>query len=319
MAISQEVIEQVIGAVKQDTKTINHTHSAVVARVDDQGTVWVYVAGSDRETPTASTSAEVKKGDAVMVEWRNDRLYIAGNYSNPSAGVARVLVVEQEATRARVAADAAVESAQVANEAASAAQESAASAQAAADDAWGKATYAQEAADAADAHATAAEGSAIEAQTLASAAGENAARAQAAADAAQGEIDDFKEYFWHDALGAHILSDTDEVTGYRYRNDMAGGGNVIYRLNPDGTETAIAQFGQTTIIGEQSGAHVETSGNRQSFKVGDAEVAYIAIDENNEAVFYMTKAIIVKDLHFSHWRWTSRDNDNLCLKWIGGE
>ena len=310
--VDQALIEELIGAIKQDPKMRNRTHSAVVARVDDEGVVWVYVAGSDQETPTATTSAEVKRGDGVMVEWRNDRLYIVGNTTDPSAGVARVVQVENEATRARIAADIAVQSAQTAYEAATSAQESAASASDAAAEAWDKAGDAQNAADEAGQ-------SAITAQTMASAAGENAAKAQAAADAAQGDIDEFKEYFWHDALGAHILSDTDEVSGYRYRNDMEGAGNVIYRLNPDGTETAIAQFGQTTIIGEQTGAHVETMGNRQSFKVGETEVAYIAIDDNNEAVFYMTKAIIVKDLQFSHWRWASRDNNNLVLKWIDGE
>lgn len=310
--VEQTLIEELIGAIKQDPKIRNRTHSAVVARVDDEGVVWVYVAGSDQETPTATTSAEVKRGDGVMVEWRNDRLYIVGNTTDPSAGVARVVQVENEATRARIAADIAVQSAQTAYEAATSAQESAASASDAAAEAWDKAGDAQNAADEAGQ-------SAITAQTMASAAGENAAKAQAAADAAQGDIDEFKEYFWHDALGAHILSDTDEVSGYRYRNDMEGAGNVIYRLNPDGTETAIAQFGQTTIIGEQTGAHVEIMGNRQSFKVGETEVAYIAIDDNNEAVFYMTKAIIVKDLQFSHWRWASRDNNNLALKWIDGE
>lgn len=184
MAIEQEVIEQIIGAVKQDPQIKNHTHSAVVARVDDEGTVWVYVAGSDRETPTASTSAEVKQGDAVMVEWRNDRLYIAGNYSDPSAGAARVQAVEDAAAkagaaagRALTAASAAEESAAIANEAATQAVEDAATAATAAATADAKAVAAGTAAAAAQTSADNAATAASNAQTSANNANEYAARA----------------------------------------------------------------------------------------------------------------------------------------------
>lgn len=180
MAIEQEVIEQIIGAIKQDPKAKNHTHSAEVARVDDEGTVWVYVAGSDRETPTASTSAEVKQGDAVMVEWRNDRLYIAGNYSDPSAGAARVQAVEdaasaagQAASRALTAAASAEESAETAATAAAAAVEDAAAA--------GRAAAAA---------GTAAE----EADRKATAAGQAASSAQTSADNAQASANNASEY-----------------------------------------------------------------------------------------------------------------------------
>ena len=97
-------IAELVETFKQDTTYVNSTYSAVVSQVDNTGTVWVYLAGSSMETPTASTSAEVHAGDHVTVEWRNNKLYIAGNYSNPSAGVTRVGAVETVASNAQAAA-----------------------------------------------------------------------------------------------------------------------------------------------------------------------------------------------------------------------
>ena len=133
-------IEALVKELKQDTVSTNSTYSAIVSQIDGQGVVWVYLAGSSTETPTASTSAEVHAGDAVTVEWRNNKLYIAGNYSSPSAGVVRVANVEQVAQGAQSAAT-------MAYEAANSAQADADRAHAAADEAEGHAGIAQTAAD----------------------------------------------------------------------------------------------------------------------------------------------------------------------------
>lgn len=98
-------IEQFIAAVKEPEYETNTTYSAVVSRVDAEGVVWVNLAGAEQETPTASTSAEVKTGDVVTVEWRNNKLYIAGNYSNPSAGVIEVRHVVQVVDETKETAD----------------------------------------------------------------------------------------------------------------------------------------------------------------------------------------------------------------------
>lgn len=82
----------------QDTKS--KTYTAEVSHTDDEGIVWVRLPGAEQDTPTASTSSEVKMGDTVTVEWRNNKLYIAGNYSNPSAGITRVSKAEQTAEKA---------------------------------------------------------------------------------------------------------------------------------------------------------------------------------------------------------------------------
>ena len=236
--VEQNVIEEFIDAVKQEQKEENNTYSAVVNRIDDEGTVWVRVAGSDSETPIATTSAEIKRGDEVNVEWRNNQLYIAGNTSDPSAGVVRVANVEQDALRARVAAKAAVESANTANEAAQQAVTDAATAHQAADDAQ----------DSADAAQTSADNAASAAAT----AGRAASVAQAAAEAAQGDIDEQKEWFWHDTNGSHVLG---AESGYR--NDISSTGMKIVET---ATEETVAEFGvERAVIGTESTGKIDLS------------------------------------------------------------
>ena len=67
----------------------SQVRQAVVSRVDND-CVWVRVYGSDIETPTVTTSAEVKPGDTVTVEWRNNSLHILGNTSEPATSSSRV-------------------------------------------------------------------------------------------------------------------------------------------------------------------------------------------------------------------------------------
>ncbi len=101
-------IEKFIDSIKEPEFETNRTNLAVVSRVDEEGIAWVNLAGSEKETPTTSTSAEVKGGDVVNVEWRNNKLYIAGNYTNPSAGITRVVYVERRVSDAVDKADTAV-------------------------------------------------------------------------------------------------------------------------------------------------------------------------------------------------------------------
>lgn len=100
MAINDKAIQELVGAIAPEQQQKATTYAATVSRVDNEGVVWVYLAGNNMETPTATSSAEVKPGDAVTVEWRNNKLYIAGNVTNPSAGVTRVANVEKAASKA---------------------------------------------------------------------------------------------------------------------------------------------------------------------------------------------------------------------------
>lgn len=169
--VKNEAIEEFVQAIQQPQAQSGTTYSAIVARIDDEGVVWVNLAGSNKETPTASVSSEVEKGDSVTVEWRNNKLYIAGNYSNPSAGTARVSVVEKDASIAKRSAEQAVNEAVRAYEAA--------------EQAVYDAGRAAEAAESAEANALASAQSASSAQQSASSAGISASQAQAASEAAE--------------------------------------------------------------------------------------------------------------------------------------
>ena len=119
--VEQKVLQDFVDGLKPDEKEVNDIHTAIVSRIDDEGVVWVNINGSDKETPTELVATEVKRGDAVTVQWRNNKLYIASNYTNPSAGVVRVSAVEAAAQTANTAANNAVDDAGRAREAAEAA------------------------------------------------------------------------------------------------------------------------------------------------------------------------------------------------------
>ena len=99
--VDDMIVGDLVKALRSETGEKSKTHSAIVSRVDGDGAVWVHVNGSYSETPTASSASEVKPGDLVNVEWRNNKLYILGNPSNPSAGGLRVNTIEQSATHAQ--------------------------------------------------------------------------------------------------------------------------------------------------------------------------------------------------------------------------
>ena len=140
-------VQEFIESIKEPSADTTTTYSAVVSRVDSEGVAWVNISGSEIETPTARTSAEVQVGDSVNVEWRNNKLYIGGNVTNPAAGVSRVINVEQAAKVANEAAHNAVVDAGIARQAAVTAQASATDAKESADDAGVEASRARAYAD----------------------------------------------------------------------------------------------------------------------------------------------------------------------------
>lgn len=88
--VNDIAVQEFVKAIKEEPQDTNKTYNATVSKVDGEGVVWVNIHGSEKETPTSSTSTEVKRGDSVTVNWRNNKLYIGGNYSNPSAGMETV-------------------------------------------------------------------------------------------------------------------------------------------------------------------------------------------------------------------------------------
>lgn len=309
-------IEEFVNTLKEPQEDFTTTYSGVVSRVDSEGTVWVYMAGSDKETPTASASSEIKRGDFVNLEWRNNKLYIVGNTTNPSAGVQRVVVVEKtadtalstadsalnDATIAREAAASAVQSAATAGRAASIAQSAAETAQATADikkrvftsqpvppynvgDLWvdlGSADFDLVTSagdvlvdDQANALVAAVLGTGSETvvyvSTFARTAEESYMESDwtlAATDDAK--VDELREWFWHDALGAHVLGD---ATGFR--NDITSTGMQIIDTS---TETSVATFGASGAqIGQDGAAHsiIDADGQRVYASDGSTQIANI--------------------------------------------
>ena len=110
-----------------------------------------------------------------------------------------------------------------------------------------------------------------------------------------------------------------EKKNYRLHEGTVDGTKPMGLYVLDDAGASVSMFGETVRIGAESGTHVVIAENRMSFIANGQEVAYVAIDDNGESVFYMTKAIIVQDLRFGNWQWKSKDNGNLVLKWMGSD
>ena len=124
-------------------------------------------------------------------------------------------------------------------------------------------------------------------------------------------------HLWLDDYGLNLTVDTG--SGYRLHEGTVDGSHPMGMYVVDAEGTVVSAFGETVQIGASSGTHVVIADNRLSFIANGQEVAYVAIDDNGESVFYMTKAIIVQDLRFGNWQWKSKDNGNLILKWMGSD
>ena len=163
---------------------------------------------------------------------------------------ASAALAQQKAEEATASAAEAKTAADTAREKAEAATTDAATAKQKAEEATSSAALAQQKAESASAAAGAAHAAAESATSDARTAGIAAATAQAAAEAAQGDIDDQKKYFYHDKLGAHVL----DAAGGAYRTDIKSDGVQIVQT---ATETPIAMYGETVVIGEKAGEHTE--------------------------------------------------------------
>lgn len=209
-------IADLVDALSTETETGARTYQAVVSRIDNDGTVWVNLAGSNMATPTASTSSEIEPNDDVTVEWRNNKLYIVGNTSNPSAGSLRVDAVEQAANQARTAAQSAMHDAEIAHDAAEEAQNSLKSV--------------------------------VQGATTVEKAVSVMQTALEAVVEYDPTNDTVQEYFWHDANGAHVLGDTSG-----YRNDIDSTGMTIVDVS---TEEPVAAFGTSARVGREGSARI---------------------------------------------------------------
>ena len=228
-------VQEFVNAIKEPPTDANTTYSAIVSRIDNEGIVWVRLQGGDRETPTASVASEVSKGDSVSVQWRGNKLYINGNYTNPSAGTENVKQVEVVADKAlsvadeaRIAADSAVNDAERARVAAESAEADAASAAMSASSAGENASRAQAASQAAQAAALAS----LTTDTihyLATSQGSGVTRSTAGWTTTVQTIDSTNKYLWtyHTYTSAGgSATDTDPVITGTYGERGADGTSV---------------------------------------------------------------------------------------------
>lgn len=338
MAIESKAIADLVSAITPDSEDKrSNTYSAIVSRVDNEGVIWVRIAGSDRETPTASTSAEVKANDSVNVEWRNNKLYIAGNVSNPSAGTMRVRAVEQATRIANEAAQSAIADAGLAHEAASKAQVEADEAQASAEDAQKSADKAKQYADTAFVQLGIVE-DVVGVLDLIAKNGDYEPTEDT-------EIQESKWYFirsgtdpdyeyevvtsptgdpsaqdWYELIdikksiqnyvsshmvllpdGLWLQADNNDAK-IHLRTTAGAEGVVIYGAD----NTPLAQYGSTSIIGDPKDFHIEIDGQVIGFYKGDVRVAFMKRDE----------LYVENNLSFGHFVFTERANGHFTLKLI---
>ena len=224
-------------------KTGGYDVQATVRRVED-GVAWVHIPDGVDETP-ARLTINAKEGDVVQVRVVNGRAFLVGNASAPPTDNAEAIkalsqadIATQAATIARLRADEATTDAARAHEAADAAQQSA-------DDAAQAASDAQ---DSADAASDALQSVVTGATTVEKAVSVMQTALEAVVDY-DPATDTTKEYFWHDANGAHVLG-----ADSGYRNDVDSSGMKIVQVS---TEDTVAEFGASGAqIGKDDESHL---------------------------------------------------------------
>ena len=122
MAIDASNIWQLTNALDSKPEDKTNTRLATVSRIDNEGHVWVSIPGGETETPTETTDVEVERGDTVTVEWRNNKLYVTGNSTQPATSTKRVVQIvepiEETANEAAAGVGKAVEASKAAQQAA---------------------------------------------------------------------------------------------------------------------------------------------------------------------------------------------------------
>lgn len=82
---ADKIAETVGNKVRKNSATRRRIQNATVLREDDDGTVWVQIAGGASQTPVSGgLSAKVKIGDNVKVVYNDGRYSLLGNLSTPA-------------------------------------------------------------------------------------------------------------------------------------------------------------------------------------------------------------------------------------------
>lgn len=241
---------------REKKKTSAYDTTAQVVKVEGN-TAWVAIPGGVDKTP-ARMAVNAKTGDNVRVRVAGGKAYVMGNTTAPPTDDSLARAAQDNAIRAAAAAEKASVSAEAANTAANSAikdaataQESADIAKTAADSAVTDAARAHAAADAAQADAEAVAANLKSVVSGATTVEKAVSVMQTALEAVvdyDPATDTTKEYFWHDANGAHVLG-----ADSGFRNDIDSTGMRIVDVN---TENEVASFGTETSIKTTDGTEL---------------------------------------------------------------
>lgn len=122
-------------------------------------------------------------------------------------------------------------------------------------------------------------------------------------------------HIWQTDAGLNVAVDR---TDFRAHIGTVDGTQEMgfYVLDGAGNVTGKFASGQAQ-VGDASGFHVSIEGDGLFLKDGDEDVAYIALNEQGKAVLYVTRSVVVEDMRFGNWKWYSRANGNMALKYVG--
>lgn len=272
-------VQDFIKAIREEPVDTNKTYNATVSRVDNEGVVWVNLYGSDKETPTSSVSSEVKRGDNVNVNWRNNKLYIEGNYSNPSAGVVRVEKVEETAKTALSDAE---------------------KAHIAADVAWKEAERAHEAADQAENYAEIAHTQAEDATTAASGAQYSLSEVERVVDVLN----------WIAEHGDYAVTDDTEVVVGKFYFELVDGSYVNVTPDEDAdphalglyelvsVDESISNYVASHVSLDDDGLVIQTDGVKTKVRISGAGV--LLTNEIGNTIATFSESIILGDITGMH-------------------
>lgn len=147
------------------------------------------------------------------------------------------------------------------------------------------------------------------------------------------------QHFWFNGTGDDVGTHISEVEQTEFTGSPSGA-NLLANSNgiairdgmdelatfsrngvqiKDGDGRILAQYGSKTVIGEESGFHIEMAVNdeqgRLSFYDGETEVAYI-----NNNTLHITQSVVLSEMQIGNQKWSWKldpDDDNIYLKWIG--
>ena len=96
-------------------------------------------------------------------------------------------------------------------------------------------------------------------------------------------VTQIKDYFWHDANGAHVLSNS---AGVRYQTDIRGSGLEITKKESGATDVSVAEFGEHARIGRENDIHATIASDALALKINDDRLFEVKSDGIFNKVYF---------------------------------